>query len=199
MIHQNNNGADNFFATATKEELVDYLVNKIHKEVEKGDGADCDLIRECSDWIDELTKDEVIFTPEELKRKLEKIKVNVLSNKPIKKRKKMSVKTFMRVALIAAVIFTISILSLSAVAVNKGYSSAWEYISVNTMKIFGMTAGEAITNKEILFIKNSETLQYSTIEELLNQENIDILYPQTLPNQLEITKIAKINKAIIFE
>ena len=96
MAYRNLIGADNFFETASKEELIDFLIKKINSEVEKGDGADCDLIRECSDWLDELTQDEIVFTPEELERNLEKIKAKVMSDKPIKKRKKMSVKTSRR-------------------------------------------------------------------------------------------------------
>ena len=189
MIHQNNNGADNFFATATKEELVDYLVNKIHKEVEKGDGADCDLIRECSDWLDELTKDEVIFTPEELKQNLEKIKANVLSDKPIKKRKKMSVKTFVRIALIAAVIFTISILSLSVVASNQGYDSTWEYLSFSIEKMFGLNIGEGINENAITVIRNSERSQYINIADFLKSESLSILYPHSMPNDNKVERI----------
>lgn len=189
MIHQNNNGADNFFATATKEELVDYLVNKIHKEVEKGDGADCDLIRECSDWLDELTKDEVIFTPEELKQNLEKIKANVLSDKQTKNRKRFSAKTFVRVALIAAVIFTISILSLSAIALNQGFESTWEYIYASGSKLFGLDHGKEINEDGITVIKNTESVRYSSIDDFLKSESLFILYPKTMPNDVKIEQI----------
>ena len=59
---------------ASKDELIEYLCETIHREVEKGDSADCDLIRECSDWLDELTAHEIAFTPEELKIRLDAIK-----------------------------------------------------------------------------------------------------------------------------
>ena len=51
---------------ASKDELIEYLCQTIHYEVEKGEDADCDLIRECSDWLDELTADEFVFTSEKL-------------------------------------------------------------------------------------------------------------------------------------
>ena len=50
-------------ANASKNELIEYLCQTIQSEVEKGEGADCDLIREGSDWLDELTADEITFTP----------------------------------------------------------------------------------------------------------------------------------------
>ena len=186
MAYRNLLGADNFFETASKEELIDFLIKKINSEVEKGDGADCDLIRECSDWLDELTQDEIVFTPEELERNLEKIKAKVMSDKPIKKRKKMSVKTFVRIALIAAVIFTISILSLSAVAVNKGYSSAWEYVSENIGKIFGLNDGEMFEETGITIIKNTDSVSYKNMEALLATEKLNILYPDNMPNGIKI-------------
>ncbi|MBR4062867.1 MAG: hypothetical protein IKK01_07365 [Clostridia bacterium] len=193
MAYRNLIGADNFFETASKEELIDFLIKKINSEVKKGDGADCDLIRECSDWLDELTQDEIVFTPDELERNLEKIKAKVMSDKPIKKRKKMSVKTFMRVALIAAVIFTISILSLSSVARNKGYDSPLQYIVDNVIRILGMKDGEIIEENYISFEKYSGSSNYASIEDLLNCENINILYPIVLPDKMRITKVYQTN------
>ena len=114
MSRNNIADAESFFETASKEELIDYLVKTIQNEVSKGDDADCDLVRECSDWLEELTEDEVIFTPEELEHKLEELKAGSTSEKPVKIRKKATRKTFVRVALIAAVIFAISLASLSA-------------------------------------------------------------------------------------
>lgn len=59
---------------ASKDELIEYLSETIHREVMKGDNADCDLIRECSDWLDELTEDIIPLTPEEQSARLEAIK-----------------------------------------------------------------------------------------------------------------------------
>lgn len=61
-------------ANVSKDEIIQYLCQTIHCEVERGKESDCDLIRECSDWLDELTADEIIITPEELAEKLDKIK-----------------------------------------------------------------------------------------------------------------------------
>lgn len=73
-------------ASASKDELIEYLCQTIQSEVEKGEGADCDLIRECSDWLDELTADEITFTPEELALKLEVIKSGKIINEVPRKK-----------------------------------------------------------------------------------------------------------------
>jgi len=193
-LHNKISDAESFFETASKEELIHYLVKTIEKEVSKGDDADCDLVRECSDWLDELTEDEVTFTPEELERKLAQLKAGSESKKPVKICKKAKLKTFVRVALIAAVIFAISLVSLSAVAMNKGYGSAWEYISSNVEKIFGLNQGEAINGDGITVIKNSETVRYSNVNEFLKAESLNILYPSVLPEDNLISEIHIVEK-----
>lgn len=193
MSRNNIADAENFFETASKEELIDYLVKTIQKEVSKGDDADCDLVRECSDWLEELTEDEVTFTPEELEHKLEKLKVGSESEKPVKIRKKATRKTFVRVALIAAVIFAISLASLSTVAMNKGYGSTWEFISVNVKKIFDLNHGEEINGDGITVIKNTGTVRYDNMDELIKYEQLNILYPHMMPDNIQITQLRYIN------
>ena len=179
---------------ASKDELIEHLCKIIEYEVEKGDDADCDLVRECSDWLDELTEDEVTFTPEELERKLAQLKAGSESKKPVKICKKAKLKTFVRVALIAAVIFAISLVSLSAVAVNKGYGSAWEYTISNLGKLLGLNVGEQIGFDGIIFVKYSDSVQYSNMSELLTKENISIIYPKNLQSNIRITEIRMVSE-----
>ena len=194
-MHNNISDAESFFETASKEELIDYLVKTIEKEVSKGDDADCDLVRECSDWLDELTEDEVTFTPEELERKLAQLKAGSESKKPVKICKKAKLKTFVRVALIAAVIFAISLVSLSAVAVNKGYGSAWEYISRNISILLNMNTGDTLNQDGITVIKNTGTVRYDNMEDMMSSESLSILYPHTIPNDNYILEICYMYKS----
>lgn len=195
MSRNNIADAENFFETASKEELIDYLVKTIQKEVSKGDDADCDLVRECSDWLEELTEDEVTFTPEELEHKLEELKAGSTSEKPVKIRKKVTRKTFVRVALIAAVIFAISLASLSTVAMNNGYGSVWEYVSVSVEKLLGMNRGEEIVENGIKVIKNTGIFTYKNMDDLMKAESLDILYPDVLPDDIRITELRFIEKS----
>ena len=174
---------------ASKDELIEHLCKIIEYEVEKGDDADCDLVRECSDWLDKLTEDEVTFTPEELERKLAQMKAGSESKKPVKICKKAKLKTFVRVALIAAVIFAISLVSLSAVAMNKGYGSAWEYVSENIREIFDLTSGEEITESGISVTMNTGTIEYNTVDEFIKSCSLNILYPHLMPDKVKIAGI----------
>ena len=179
---------------ASKDELIEYLCQTIHYEVEKGEDADCDLIRECSDWLSELTSDVIAFTPEELEARLEAIKNGKDFNtsrthkshahQPFKKRK-----VFARVSILVASLVLLSFLSLSVMAMHAGYSSTWEYISTNVGKLFGLNPGEAINEDDISVIKNTGTVKYHNMDEFLKAESINILYPQQMPNNEKITHI----------
>ena len=172
---------------ASKDELIEHLCKIIEYEVEKGEDADYDLVRECSDWLDELTEDEVTFTPEELERKLAQLKAGSESKKPVKICKKAKLKTFVRVALIAAVLA--SFLSLSIVANKRGYDSTFDYISKQFNTVFGLNFGEQMNQDGITVIKSSHVVKYDDISAFLDGEGFDILYPRDLPNDVRIEQI----------
>lgn len=184
---------------ASKDELIEYLCQTIHYEVEKGDAADCDLIRECSDWLGELTADEIVFTPEELAARLEAIKNGKdihpsrthksHSNQPFIKRK-----VFARVSILVAALMLLSIISLSVMANHAGYDSVWIYISTNVKTILGMEQGETVTEDGITIIRNSEPKRYNTIDELLVAEGLNVMYPSVSPNNQKITEIRYVDE-----
>lgn len=186
---------------ASKDELIEYLCNTIQYEVEKGEDADYDLVRECSDWLDELTADEFVFTPEELAARLEALKTgkDVPIFHPHKPHQTTSVpkikrKVFARVAILVASLMLLSIISLSVMANHAGYSSTWEYISTNIGKLFGMNPGETINEDNISVIKNTGIVKYHNMAEFLKAESLNILYPQQMPNDAKITEIRCINE-----
>ena len=159
---------------ASKDELIEYLCQTIQSEVEKGENADCDLIRECSDWLDELTADLMVFTPEELEAKLEALKSG--KDVPISHQHKphqttytpkIKRKVFARVGILVATIMLLSVLSLSVMAKYAGYDSTWEYISVNVGKLFGLNSGELIREDGITVIKPNGSITYKNIDDFL--------------------------------
>jgi hypothetical protein len=181
-------------ASASKDELIEYLCQTIQSEVEKGEGADCDLIRECSDWLDELTADEITFTPEELALRLEVIKSGKIINEVPRKKMRSNgsiskPRIWSRVTILVASMILLSLLSLTVMAIHAGYDSVWTFISTNFMTIIKMNSGEMITGDGITIIKNSEQRQYNTIEELLAAEKLNIMYPSEVPNNQSITEI----------
>lgn len=184
---------------ASKDELIEYLCQTIHYEVEKGEDADCDLIRECSDWLGELTADKIVFTPEELDAKLEAIKTGKYTNaakphKPSHIHHVTKRKVFARVTILVASLVLLSFLSLSALAMHTGYDSTWEYLVINVNKIFGLGVGEQLDAEGITFIKYSDSVVYSSMSELLVTEGINILYPQIIPNDQKITQVRLVQK-----
>lgn len=184
---------------ASKDELIEYLCQTIHYEVEKGEDADCDLIRECSDWLGELTADKIVFTPEELDAKLEAIKTGKYTNadkphKPSHIHHVTKRKVFARVTILVASLVLLSFLSLSALAMHAGYDSTWTYISMNVGKMFGLNAGETINEEHITVIKNKKVVKYNNMNELLTAESLKILYPHVLPNEIKVTELRYINK-----
>lgn len=181
---------------ASKDELIEYLCQTIHYEVEKGEDADCDLIRECSDWLDELTADLIVFTPEELEAKLEALKSGKdvpISNQhkphPTTSAPRIKSKVFARVGILVATIMLLSLLSLSVMAKHAGYDSAWEYISENVAKLFCLNHGDEINEDGITIIKHAETIKYNNMEDLLKGESLNILYPHVMPNGVKISSV----------
>lgn len=187
---------------ASKDELIEYLCQTIHYEVEKGEDADCDLIRECSDWLDELTADLMVFTPEELEAKLEALKAG--KDVPISQQHKphqtastprIKRKVFARVGILVASLMLLSVLSLSVLAKHAGYGSAWEYTYVNLSKLLGLNLGDEFKDDGITVIKNTGSATYKNMAEFLSSESIDIIYPHNMPNDIEIIKIHVVERA----
>lgn len=187
-------------ASASKDELIEYLCQTIQSEVEKGEGVDCDLIRECSDWLDELTADEITFTPEELALRLEAIKsgkiINEVPSEKMRSNGSISKpRIWSRVTILVASMILLSLLSLTVMAIHAGYDSVWVYISSNFKTILGMDLGEEISNDGITIIKNSQPKYYDSIEELLATEGFDIYYPSLIPNNQSITEIRYVDES----
>ena len=177
-------------ASASKDELIEYLCQTIQSEVEKGEGAD---------WLDELTADEITFTPEELALRLEAIKSGKINEVPSEKmRSNGSIskpRIWSRVTILVASMILLSLLSVTAMAINAGYDSVWVYISSNFKTILGMDLGEEISNDGITIIKNSQPKYYDSIEKLLATEGFDIYYPSLIPNNQSITEIRYVDES----
>jgi len=80
------------------------------------------------------------------------------------------------------------------VAVNKGYGSAWEYLSISVENLLGMTHGEEIVDNGIKVIKNTGIVTYKNMDDLMKAESLDILYPNVLPDGIKITELRFIEK-----
>ena len=55
-----------------------------------------------------------------------------------------------------------------------------------------LEVGDSIGTPEVTYIKNGVGTLYSDISELVEKENLNIMYPHELPEGLEITKIVRV-------
>lgn len=100
-----------------------------------------------------------------------------------------------RVTILVASMILLSLLSVTAMAINAGCDSVWAYISSNFKTILGMDLGEEMSNDGITIIKNSQPKYYDSIEELLATEGFDIYYPSLIPNNQSITEIRYVDES----
>ena len=180
---------------ATKEQKIQWLCQIIDNETDKPeDEIDFALIGECSAYLRELSEKAAEATKEQKQRILQQIKAH--HNQTATKSAKVlrpSWKAARKAVAIAIAAVLLLALTLSVIAKVKGYSSAWEYVKENIQKIIVLDAGDRVNDEGITLIKNDGVIAYKSIEELLENEGLDILYPAELPDGVQITKISQQN------
>ena len=178
---------------ATKEQKIQWLCQIIDNETDKPeDEIDFALIGECSAYLRELSDKAAEATKEQKQRILQQIKAH--HNQTATKSAKILRPSWRKVGRIVAIAATVAALLLSSLTVLakvNGYSSAWEYVKENIQKITGLDAGDRVNDKGITLIKNDGVVAYKSIEELLESEELDIMYPSELPDGVQITKISQ--------
>ena len=178
---------------ATKEQKIQWLCQIIDNETDKPeDEIDFALIGECSAYLRELSDKAAEATKEQKQRILQQIKAH--HNQTATKSAKVLRPNWRKMGKIVAIAATVAAILLSTLTVLakvNGYSSAWEYVKENIQRITGMDAGDRVNEGNITLIKGEESIAYSSIEELMQTEGYDILYPATLPEGIEITKVSQ--------
>lgn len=167
---------------------IDLIYKKIDRELSKSpDQIDMDAVNELFKQIEILDGGVYRKSNEELKIELSKIR-----NK--RSRKSHSIPIFIKKSVIgisAACILLFSAFSFTALAVG-GYSEAWYYISSSVSKFLNLESGLYEENG-ITIIKGEYNKKYSNIEELLEKEELHILYPSQLPQDIKIQEIIQID------
>ncbi len=176
---------------ATKEQKIHWLCQIIDNETDKPeDEIDFALIDECSAYLRELSEKAAEATKEQKRRILQQIKAH--HNQTATKSAKVlrpNWRKVGRIVAIAATVATILLSTLTVLAKVNGYSSAWEYVKDNLQKIASMDSGDRVNDGGITLIKNDGVVAYKSIEELLESEGLDIMYPSELPEGVQITKV----------
>lgn len=165
----------------SREELVIWLRDAIAYEAEKPEGeADYEFIDECMALLSELITDEYDLTPEQIANKARKI---TSSHGTISvKKKPMKMKRLVAIAVAAAVLLCGTIAVFAAPALRQ-----------MVMSVLGLEVGESINDGGVTYINYGQGTTYSSIDELVEKENLNIMYPHDLPDGLEITKVIKLD------
>lgn len=145
---------------------------------------DSDLVTECVDFLMELEGKERL-TKKEIEQRVKEIpfKGKVIAINSYAK-KKMRAK---RLAVIAAVLAVlITLFGIASVASGKTFSEMFRKMGES---IYELLDGKTIEYENITFIKPNETKEYSSIEEFVKDEGIEILYPTWLPKNEKIVKV----------
>ena len=177
---------------------IERLLDIIDREIEKPDEEiDYDLIEECTARLDELTPLERPYTDEDIEKNLQKLKDDIRKTEESAKIRSAPTanrwnRPWIKVASAIAACFVVCFSTLSIVAKTQGYNSTWEFVVTNARKIVGMEPGEQVQEDGITLIKPTENTTYSNIEELLKEENLPILYPSNLPENLKIKEVKQV-------
>lgn len=171
--------------SAEKQSLKDKLMAIILLETSKDyKEMDSDLVTECVDFLMELEGKQKL-TKSEIEQRVNAIpfkgKVTAIGSYA---KRKIRAKRLAVIAAILAVI--IALFGIIAIASGNTFSELFRKMGTS---IYEMLDGRPMERDNITLIKPDETNTYSSIEELVKSEGIEILYPNWLPENEKIVKI----------
>lgn len=170
---------------AERQSLKDKLMAIILLETSKNyKEMDSDLVTECVDFLMELEGKERLTKAETEQRVNEipfKGKVTAIGSYA---KKKIRAK---RLAVIAAILaFIIALFGIIAIATGDTFK---EFFVRMGNSFYEMIENGSLSDEDITYIKPNETKTYSSIEELIKNEELGILYPTWLPENEKIIKV----------
>ena len=162
----------------TRAEMIEWLGNAISAETDKPfEDIDYDFVDECGQLLDELigvnhiTEEEAAKKAARLKSKLNKREKKVL--KP---------RRLIRILVAAAIVMCMSVTVLAIPQLRVMISQALK-----------LDVGETIYDGEISYTHGGKTTYYSSIDELISQNNLDILSFGTLPDGITVSSVIYID------
>ena len=179
-------------------DAIKYLSALCDKEVQKPvEEMDCELIASTVELLLKLQGKKVSLTEKEIEEKVRKIPFTESSDnvKEFKVNKNVRTKTTQRRILLIAAVIAILVAILSFVSV------AFEWNIIDSMKekfgsVHSVPVGEEQFENGVTLINNGKNTKYSSIKELTEKENIEILTPKDLPNNIEISNVRVFDKQL---
>ena len=169
-------------------DAIKYLSALCDKEVQKPvEEMDCELIESTVELLLKLQCKKVSLTEKEIEEKVRKISFTESSDnaKEFKVNKNVRTKTTQRRILLIAAVIAILVAILSFVSV----AFEWDIYDVMKEKfgsVFNVPVGVEQTENGVTFINKGKNIKYSSIKELTEKEKINILLPNSLPDNVEI-------------
>ena len=162
----------------TRAEMIEWLGNAISAETEKPfEDIDYDFVDECGQLLDELIGVNHI-TEEEAAKKAARL--NSKSNK--REKKFLKPRRLIRILVAAAIVMCMSVTVL-----------AIPQLRVMILQALKLDVGETISNNEISYTHIGKSSYYSSIDELISQNNLDILSFGTLPDGITVSSVIYID------
>ena len=147
------------------------------------DEGDMDLIHACASRLDELngpamSDEEFLAAIKKAEEEYVSSNTNTLPVRTVKRR--LASKKIWLVAAVIALLVAMATVTASAFGVN-----VFEYFR----EVMGLSAGEKVNKGTITLVNYGEAQTFSSVEELLSAENLNILYPAVLPEDVVIQQV----------
>ena len=175
--------------TSQKIKLEDLDIEKLNRLFEYestvicNNESDSELLLRCADLLAEKEG----FAEEHDKQFQEMLQA-AMHNVPVPARRRKRY-GFKKALLIAAAV-ALLVASFSVVAVALGFD-----IFAYFREIMSYPSGATMKEGAVTLIHNGEAAEYSSMEELVRAEQLDILYPAELPEGVSITEVRMITDA----
>lgn len=159
----------------TRAEMIKWLGDAIRTETEKPfDDIDHDFVDECSCLLVELMGETAVMTEEEIAARISKLN----PDKATPKKTGVKPKRIWKIAIAAAVVLCMGITVLAVPALRTALMTALK-----------LDVGESTEVNGLTYIYDGEVQKYESIEELIENENLDILLPRIQSETLKLTEI----------
>ena len=173
--------------TPTDEQLTAYLIQQIDIELSKPlDEQDMRYIDECNEFLKQINGDKYMPDPQRKQQQLEALRqrINDKSVEKVVRTKRFGRRTL---AVLCAIVGLLCASVLITAAISQ--TTPLDVLGRWGRAIFDISYDEEVVENKMTFIRNGDVKQYGSVDELLEQEQLNILIPTWLPDGVSIEKV----------
>lgn len=157
--------------------LAKWLGDVISEEIKKSDTEiDWNLVDECETFLGELYSD-VVISEEQMTANIAKIKAKTCTTTSTPKARRTPRMRRVFAAGLAATLILCS--AVTAYAFVPSFRNMVQYV-------LKLNVGESFEDSGVTYVNAGKTEMYKNIEELIQCENLNILYPHSISEELQI-------------